>query len=109
MSKGVSGEATPPAAEPMDSRLFVVRAPLHGPDGAPTGEYHYVLTERVADLHQGRIEPGMANDVQAIANSLAALFAAGPQFEAVAVPPSHDTGGHPDTLFASLVGGNASA
>jgi hypothetical protein len=50
----------------------------------------------------------MESDVQAIASSLAALFAAGPQLEAIAVPPSDDIEGGPEALFASLAGGNAS-
>jgi hypothetical protein len=109
MSKDVNHVANQPPADPMESRLFVVRVPLPGPDGEPTGEYHYVLTERVADLHPGRVEPGTTEEIQGIARSLAALFAAGPLFEAIAITSTHDTDSGPETLFASIAGGNASA
>ena len=94
------------AASPMDARLFVVREPLQGADGKPTGEYHYVLCERLTDLHEGKVEPGMARQTAAIARALDELFAAGPVHEAVAVTKILENA--PPTLFAKVVNGNAS-
>lgn len=94
------------AASPMDARLFVLREPLVGADGKPTGEYHYVLCERLTDLHEGRVEPGMAKQTASIARALGELFANGPIHEAVAVTKVFENGA--PTMFAKIVNGNAS-
>lgn len=95
-----------PIASLLDARLFVVREPLLGADGKPTGEYHYVLCERLTDLHQGRVEPGMAQQAASIARALGELFANGPLHEAVAVTKVFENGA--PTMFAKIVNGNAS-
>lgn len=91
---------------PMDARLFVLREPLLDAAGKPTGEYHYVLCERLTDLHQGRVEPGMAKQTASIARALGELFANGPIHEAVAVTKVFENGA--PTMFAKIVNGNAS-
>ncbi|WP_404712008.1 hypothetical protein [Sphingomonas sp. MMS24-J13] len=91
---------------PLNSRLFVLREPLLDADGKPTGQYHYVLCERLTDLHQGRVEPGMASQTASIARALDQLFANGPIHEAVAVTKVFENGA--PTMFSKIVNGNAS-